>query len=90
MDFLEKIDRKLESIDTRLDQVDRTLLQQSFQLEEHIKRSDLLEEYVESVEEKADKSIEFRDQFNGAFKLIGILATLTAIATFILKLFKIL
>lgn len=62
---------KLDEMDKRIDNIDITLAKQHVSLEEHIKRTNLLEEQLKPVNKHVD-------MVNGALKLLGFIAVLLA------------
>lgn len=89
----EKIDRvleKLDKIDERVDRIDVTLAKQEVVLEEHVRRTDLLEGTIQAHEDKIEKELApIRKHINlvkavgiiigGIGGLLGFLATLKAL-----------
>lgn len=63
---------KLNALDENISSIDKTLARNTVSLEEHIKRTNLLEKKLEPVEAHVNK-------VNGAFILIGILSTVLGI-----------
>jgi len=77
---IEKVLDKLDSLDNRLDSVDKTLIQQHESLKYHIKRSDATDSVLDSVKEKQNTVVmKHINQWNGALKLLTIIATVIAI-----------
>lgn len=72
-DKLHRIESKIDHITEKISSIDVTLAKQSVILDEHVKRSTQLENRMEPVEKHVN-------MINGAFKLIGLMATLAAIA----------
>ena len=79
LDFLKAIDAKVDKLDERLDDVDKTLIRQHASLEEHIRRTDLLEKKLEPVEDHVK-------QVQGGVKLIGFLSLGLGVVVTIMKL----
>ncbi len=77
----DKIDVKLDKLDSRLGSIDVTLAKQHVSLEDHIRRTDLLEQQIEPI--KAHVAM-----VSGALKFIGILAMIAALVESLFKLFK--
>lgn len=86
VDALNRMDGKLDKLDDRLDGVDKTLIEQKGILDEHVRRTDLLEQKLEadvrSVRDALPKDIEdqIRLQRNkfliNAAKVLGVVAGL--------------
>lgn len=76
----DKIDATLEKLDSRLDNVDVTLAKQHVSLEEHMRRSDLLEEKMKPVEAHVA-------MVNGVFKFLGIASLIVGLIAGIKSLF---
>lgn len=69
---LNALEESLVSLDKNLDSIDKTLIKQEASLEEHIKRTAILESKLEPVEAHVNK-------VNGAFVLLGVLSTILGI-----------
>ncbi len=74
---LEKLDKTTESMDERLDKIDLTLVRNTASLEEHVKRTNALEDRIKTEVEPA---IKFYNGFIFLGKVIGILALVVTIA----------
>ncbi len=48
MDRLDKLDSKLDKLDEKLDMVDKTLVRNTESLEQHMARTEALEDYVKT------------------------------------------
>lgn len=79
---LERIELKIDDISEHIASVDTTLALQHQSLEEHMRRSDLLERKIEPLENHVAL-------IHGLFKLLGVLGTIAAIISTALKLFKV-
>lgn len=66
---LERIEEKLDGTNAHLSSIDTTLSVQAIQLEEHIRRTALLEAELRPIRRHVD-------MMSGALKLIGLLAVL--------------
>jgi hypothetical protein len=75
-----RVEDKVDKIVDKLGHIDVTLVRQNLTLEEHIKRTELLEEIVEPIRAKITMA-------EGALKLLGLLAVLIALSEGILKIF---
>lgn len=75
----DKLEKKLDKVEDRLDTMDKTLVKQEENLKEHMRRTDLLEKDMQPVKKHVA-------MVHGAFKLIGLIGTLIAIAVGIAKL----
>ena len=73
---LTKISEKLETIDGRINTIDVTLAKQHVSLDEHIRRTEILESKLEPIDTHVK-------MVNGALKLIGGLALLASIYRYI-------
>ena len=69
---VDKIESKIDKLDSRLDDVDKTLVKQEAQLAEHIRRTNILEKELKPVKIHVER-------VNGAFKLLGIVASILGI-----------
>ncbi len=69
---LERIEKKIDDQNEHLASIDRTLVEQHASLKHHIRRTDLLEKQIEPINKHVAR-------VEGALKLIGLLATITAI-----------
>lgn len=76
-----RIEDKIDKISDRLNSIDVTLAKNTVSLEEHIKRTNLLEEEVKPIKKHVD-------MIEGALKLIGVLAMIAAIIETIHTVFK--
>lgn len=74
IDKMDGLDGKIDKMDTRLDSVDITLAKQSVILDEHVKRSNMLEAQMEPVKKHVT-------MVNGVLKFLGIVSILLGIAT---------
>lgn len=68
----QRLEEKLDKMADHMAEMNVTLGKQSIILEEHIRRTDLLEKKIEPIEKHVHR-------VEGAFKLIGLIATLAAI-----------
>jgi len=80
MSDLTRIEKKLDRLDERLGSIDKTLVAQHVSLEEHIRRTEILESKVEPIEKHVA-------MINGALKLFGMLCMVGGLIAAILKLF---
>lgn len=76
-----RIESKIDKLDDRLVSIDRTLVQQQVLLDEHIRRTNLLEAEIKPIKRHVD-------MVTGAMKMIGLLATGMGIAAALLKVLK--
>jgi hypothetical protein len=81
----DKLEEKLDKISDDLAEIKVVQAEQAKDLKYHIKRTDLAEERISTVEEKIFPLIEQKNRLDGAFKVIGIIAS---IATFVLGVAK--
>lgn len=77
---LDRIEGKVDTIVDKLNDTNIILAEQHVSLKEHMRRTALLEKAVEPLQKHVS-------MFNGALKLIGLVAALAAIAEVLLKLF---
>lgn len=78
---LNKIEAKIDKLDERLDNIDITLGKQAISLNEHMRRTELLETEIKPI--KA-----LTHQIVGAGKLMGLIALISSIVGVILKYFS--
>lgn len=78
-DDFDRIHKKLDKIDDRLGSIDVTLAKQAVSLDEHIKRTNLLEKKLEPVERHVM-------MVNGVLKFLGVLAIMATIIEVIARL----
>ena len=67
-----RIFEKVESIEMRLQSIDMTLLKQHLSLDEHMRRTEIIEKELQPV-------VKHVEQMRGAAKLLGILALIATI-----------
>lgn len=77
---LERILNKIDKIDDKLLVIDSTLLRNTITLEEHVRRTSILESEIKPLK----KHVVLVEAF---FKIIGFFATLTGIILGLVKLF---
>lgn len=82
-DRLEKIEVKLDKTLEHISEINVTLGKQHVSLEEHIRRTALLEAQMVPVKKHVD-------MLNGALKLVGVLSTVTALVGGVIKLVSLL
>ena len=80
-DKLLRIENKIDKLDQRLDNIDLTLARQNVSLEDHIKRTNMLEEEIKPI-----KALTY--QIIGVGKFIGLLSLLCGIIAFVVKVVK--
>lgn len=86
-DKIEELAKRFEAHDKendrRLDNIEKVLIAQEMNLQTHMKRSDHLEQIVETLKTKQDKDIKPIQRHiamvEGAFKLLGVLGLLVSI-----------
>lgn len=83
---LDKLDNKVDRIDQRLDNLDITSVKQSLILDEHQRRSLANEESVSLLRQEFKPVERHVIIFNGILKAVGVLATMSGVATGLLKL----
>lgn len=87
-DKLDKIETSIAKLDERLDKIDVVLVRNTATLEEHIRRTDILETYVQDRDEKVDAElVPIRNHVNavtsGAKGILFFCSALASIAGFI-------
>lgn len=80
-DLSKLIISKLDKLDDRLDCVDKTLIKQESNLDEHMRRTDLLEKKVDPIEAHVH-------QIKGMLKFLGFLSSLIAVAATIYEVLR--
>ncbi len=85
-DDLSRFEGKLDAIGTHLASVDITLAKQNVTLEEHVRRTGLAEDAIAGLRDDLKPIQTHVAMVSGAFKFIGILATLASLLGGILKL----
>lgn len=92
IEFLKKLDDKVEKLDSRLDSVDQTLIKQEGNLEHHIYRTQLAEENIKLVREEVHQTRESLEPIKkhvaymeGALKAVGLIGVLLGILTAVIK-----
>lgn len=84
----QKVDTQHKEIDLRLDNIEKVMIAQEINLKIHIKRSDQLEDLVNTIREQELKPLHRHvAQVEGVFKFIGIVSLLTGIIGGLAKLF---
>lgn len=69
LNLLEKIDVKLDKLDVRVDHIDITLAKQEISLDDHIRRTELLETWSRLQDNEIAVVSSFMDNAKGAMKL---------------------
>lgn len=88
LDEVKNVRAKVENSDARLDSIDVTLVKQNATLEEHVRRSDLLERKTDQLAEDMKPLEKHVTMVNGGLKLLGIIGTIVAIIVGIFELVK--
>lgn len=78
-DQLKRIEDSMDKTSERLNSIDKTLVKQEENLKEHMRRTQILEDDIKPVKKHVAR-------VEGAFKLVGLVATLVGIAVGIVKL----
>ena len=81
LDQIKQVRKISEDSDKRLDKIDVTLASQHVILDEHIKRTELLEQKMEHVDRHVN-------MVNGALKLIGFVGIVVALIEGLLHIFS--
>jgi hypothetical protein len=84
---VERLLNKLDSIDGRLSAIDVTLAKQEVNLQEHMRRTELLETEVSDVRVAMEPVQDHVKIVNGILKFIGFLAVLAGLLTALAKFF---
>jgi chromosome segregation ATPase len=83
---VDRLLNKLDQLDERLHSIDVTLAKQEVNLQEHMRRTELLEAEVNDVRASIEPVQDHVKIVNGILKFIGFLALLVGLATGLLKL----
>lgn len=75
---MDEIKKEIKEIQRSLNNIDVTLAKQHVSLEEHIRRTNLLEQKLEPIDTHVK-------MVNGAFKFIGILSLIVGIVVSLIK-----
>lgn len=75
---MDEIKRDLNRLHDRLDSIDKTLVRQEENLKEHMRRTELLELEVHPIKEHVH-------QLRGAFKVLGLILTITGVVAALIK-----
>lgn len=78
---LDKIEDKLDIVSDKIASIDKTLAAQHVSLQEHIRRTNILENKLEPVERHVT-------MINGVLKAIGLLATIATIVGVVYEITK--
>jgi hypothetical protein len=88
LNLSEKVDSQYGDLDKRLDNIEKVMIAQEINLKDHMKRSDHLEELVQTIQDTELKPLHKHvAQVEGVFKFLGLIALLITIASGIVKLF---
>ena len=82
----DKLEEKLDRISDDLSEIKVTQAEQAKDLKYHIKRTDISEERLNKVEEEVIKLATTKHKFDGAFKVIGMIASFAAFCIGVAKL----
>lgn len=74
----DRILKKLDDMDDKINNIDKTLVRNTASLDEHIRRTELLEEAIKPVQEHVS-------MMKGAAKLIGYISLIVGIAVALAK-----
>lgn len=86
-DILKKIESKIDKIADDLVEIKIVQVKEQVSLDEHIRRTELLEYAQEEIFEELKPIKMHIGQVNGAFKVIGLLASLASVVGLVFKLF---
>ena len=82
-----KLEEKLDKIDGRLSSIDVTLAKQEVNLQEHMRRTQLNEQAIEKITENLVPINKHVGHVEGAFKVLGMIATAAGVIVGIAKIF---
>lgn len=88
LDEVKSIRIKVDKSDERLDLIDVTLVKQNATLEEHVRRSELMEERAEKIELEIEPLKKRAAQMDGVLKFLGITGTVIAIVVGLIEFIK--
>ena len=77
---MQELMKKIDKLDDRLDSIDKTLVKQAASLDEHIRRTNLLEDEMRGLKIEMKPVEEHVQQVKGAAKFIALISVLTSIA----------
>lgn len=75
---LDKIESRLEKMEDSLNNIDKTLVKQHGELEKHIMRTEINEQMMNALHEEFKPVRKHVSMLEGAFKFVGISATIVA------------
>jgi hypothetical protein len=75
MSDIKRVIEKLDMMDSRMDNIDITLAKQHVSLDEHIRRTELLEIAREKSDEKISSLESHKDKVIGGLAILGILGS---------------
>lgn len=73
-----RLEDKLDKLDERLDNIDKTMIRNTVSLEDHIRRTEILEEKIDPIEKQIS-------QVQGALKFTGIVALIAGLIASLAK-----
>ena len=76
---------QLDKIDQKLGTMNETLIRNTVTLEEHVRRTNLLEDKMQHVEHHVDRMESWIDKIHGGWKLVTMVAIIITIVIAILK-----
>ncbi len=88
LDEVKSIRVKVDKSDERLDSIDITLVRQNATLEEHVRRTELLEDKTNQLSDDLKPVEKHVAMVTGALKLLGIVGTIVAIIVGIVEFIK--
>jgi hypothetical protein len=86
MDIIQRIEEKLDKVGERVSNVDVTLARQAVSLEEHMRRTALLEQRTEQLTVELKPLTRAHNMWSGVGKALAIIGTLVTILCASLKL----
>lgn len=87
-DTLNRLETKIDKITENINDINITLVKQHASIDEHVRRSNLLEKNQEVIFEELKPIKHHIGMVNGFFKGLGILTSLGSVIAFFLKLFR--
>lgn len=82
-----KLEEKLEKISEKITSIEVTMERNTGSLEKHMLRTELSERRLEHMEEALKPIVKHVNHVEGAFKLLGMLATVIGVIAGIAKIF---
>jgi len=87
-DRLDKLEEKIDKIQDNVHSIDKTLVVNTESLQQHMKRSDALEDYVKAVETKLEPVLKRNTYIDGVMLFLGYAGSIAAFVYSIFSFFK--